>query len=196
MKKMPENSKESVFQPSEDEQIVFSGQRIEIVNQLHSLDGKEVMFEWGQRPPGVRILAINPEGEILLTREYRHEIDDYDYRLPGGKVADTLEEWHTQRESGTEQQAVEQKVVEEGKQEAGIEIQSAELIEVVPDGATFKWDLHYYETRDFVEGDQELEHGEDIETSWYSPDEVLELVKNKKIQEGRTVYILMPYVLG
>ena len=37
------------------------------------------------RAPGVRIIFDDQNsGTILLTREFRHELDGYDYRLPGG----------------------------------------------------------------------------------------------------------------
>jgi 8-oxo-dGTP pyrophosphatase MutT (NUDIX family) len=168
---------------------------IEVVTQQMSNGKKEISFEWGQRAPGVRLVAINKEGKILLTKEHRYELDDYDYRLPGGKVADSLEDWHTLVNQGTVLSAAKAKAIVEAKEEAGLIVNSINPIEIVPDGTTFKWDLHYFETRDFTLGEQELEHGEDIATGWYSNEEVLDLVKQKKISEGRSVYILMPIIL-
>ena len=48
-------------------------------------------------------------------------------------------------------------------------MKSVTPIEVVPDGTTFKWGLHYFETRDFEISEQELEVGEDVSTDWYTP---------------------------
>lgn len=41
-------------------------------------------------PPGVRVIAIK-DSKILLTKEFRHELNEFDYRLPGGKVFDSIE---------------------------------------------------------------------------------------------------------
>jgi hypothetical protein len=41
----------------------------------------------------VRIIIQNEEKKILLTKEFRYELDAYDWRLPGGKVVDTLDEY-------------------------------------------------------------------------------------------------------
>ena len=174
------------------EEIVYEGRMIEIVNQPMKKGDKKMTFEWGQRAPGVRVVAIDADERILLTREHRYEHDDYDYRLPGGKVVDSLEDWHSLKDV---EAAALKKAIEEGREEAGIAIGELKPIEVVPDGATFKWDLHYFETRDFEIVSQELEHGEDISVGWYTKAEVLDLIKNKKIGEGRSVYILMPYLL-
>jgi len=53
---------------------------------------KEVVFETARRAPGVRLIIVR-DGQMLITREFRNELDDYDYRLPGGKVFDTLDEY-------------------------------------------------------------------------------------------------------
>lgn len=38
-----------------------------------------------RRPPGIRALIVNEENQILLSKEFRYELNDWDYRLPGGK---------------------------------------------------------------------------------------------------------------
>ena len=52
------------------------------------------MAEIVRRPPGVRLLIVK-EGNVLLTKEYRHEADGYDFRLPGGKVFESLRDFKT-----------------------------------------------------------------------------------------------------
>jgi len=41
----------------------------------------------------VRLIICDGD-KILLTKEYRSEVDTVDYRLPGGKVFDTLIEYN------------------------------------------------------------------------------------------------------
>ncbi len=43
------------------------------------------MFETAVRSPGVRLIIVK-DNQMLITKEFRGELDDYDYRLPGGKV--------------------------------------------------------------------------------------------------------------
>lgn len=74
--------------------ITFSGKMF----QVKQWEGKPgVIFEVAERAPGVRILAEVTGGSekyIVLTQEKRREAEGYDYRLPGGKVFDSLKEFN------------------------------------------------------------------------------------------------------
>src|SRR6185436_15963991 len=48
--------------------------------------GRTQTFEYVWRIDGTRTIVINSQDEILITREYRHELNGYDWRLPGGKL--------------------------------------------------------------------------------------------------------------
>ena len=79
--------------PIGDEVITHRGRMIEIVTQQMRVGSEEIVFEKARRSPGTRLLITSPDHNILLTREYRGEIGGWDYRLPGGKVFDSLEEY-------------------------------------------------------------------------------------------------------
>lgn len=67
--------------------VVFEG-RWFVVEQtpVAMPNGKTVLMEWVTRPAGVRVIARREDGHLLITDEYRHELDRRDFRLPGGKV--------------------------------------------------------------------------------------------------------------
>jgi hypothetical protein len=69
---------------NEDWDIVYTGDFFAI--EKHKTKG----FEHAVRPPGLR-LVLKKDGRIVLTKEYRSEYNAFDYRLPGGKVFDSLE---------------------------------------------------------------------------------------------------------
>ena len=83
-----------------------------------------VMFEAAVRAPGVRLMIETEKNGIkalLMTKEIRREADGYDFRLPGGKVFDSLDELDQHSESGTDILPIaEAAAKKEGKQEAGI----------------------------------------------------------------------------
>ncbi len=74
------------------ERIVYSGKIFEIVRQPMKIGAKVVDFEIARRSPGVRMLVVR-DGRILLVKEFRTEHDGFDYRLPGGKVFDSLRDY-------------------------------------------------------------------------------------------------------
>jgi len=170
-------------------EIKYSGKIIEVVTEQH---GNKV-FEFARRSPGVRALIIK-DGKMLLSREFRTEVGGYDYRLPGGKVFDTLEEYRKHAGKDLTKFAVEA-VIKEVKEEVGLITKSPKLIKISHAGATVVWDLFYFEITDFKEGSQNLEEGEDITSNWYALKEVKQFCLYGKISEDRSVAVILSYIL-
>ncbi len=124
------------------ENILGSGRIIELIEYEVDLGNKKKMFELARRAPGVRMI-FERDGEILLTREFRGENDGYDYRLPGGKVFDLIEECRSYR--GDLFEAARNAAVIEAQEECGIVVEEENLIllKVSHCGATMEWDLYY-----------------------------------------------------
>lgn len=178
------------------ESIIAKGRIFELV-QLKQDDGR--IFEVARRAPGVRLI-IHDEvaGKILLTKEYRRELGKWDYRLPGGKVFDSLDEFEAFRESGNDiVEAAKTKAAEEAQQEAGVEIANLDLYKKSVLGATVEWDLYVFETKDWqlsVDG-QELEVGEKIEAdNWVTYDEARKMALSGSMQEERIALILLHWL--
>lgn len=112
------------------------------------MNGKSKTFERARRPPGVRII-ITKEKKILLSREYRLEQKKYDYRIPGGKVMDTLQEFRDF--GGNILEKSKEAAKKEAKEEVGVIVNNLELFHISHCGANIEWDLYYYVTTDFVE---------------------------------------------
>lgn len=186
MEKEPESPKESV---------VFSGKIGEVVH-TEQPDGR--VFERYRRPPGTRLIIISPEGKLLITREHRQETGNIDLRLPGGKVCDSLEDFHALLESGKDiAEAAAEAATKEAREETGLVIKDPELITVAAAGATVEWDLYYFKVTNYTEHaeGQALEHGENIEVTWMSPTEIINAIGFGDMQEWRSVGILLGQVL-
>ena len=76
------------------EKIVFQGKMIEVVHEtIIAPNGKEITLERGRRAPGVRLIIKTPDGKFLISKEERLKTGT-DYRLPGGRVFDSLVEYN------------------------------------------------------------------------------------------------------
>ena len=115
------------------EEIVYQGKMIEVVHETVLLNGKELILEKGRRAPGVRLLIKTPNGGFLITKEERHSIG-LDYRLPGGKVFDSLTEYNEflKDENNSEKilEKAKETAIKEGIEEAGIKPIEMELISI------------------------------------------------------------------
>lgn len=153
-----------------DEEIVFQGRIVEVVKQPMKVGDKAIAFEYARRTPGVRLVILDEATQkILLTKEFRYEIEDIDYRLPGGKVFDSLEEYNAFLESDKDIAApAAARAIIEAKEETGIITKSPKHFYTSVNGSTMVWDLIYFEITDWAQAEQELEDGEEIATEWVS----------------------------
>lgn len=182
--------------PNEQEKIVAKGNIFELVHTTQP-DGR--VFERARRAPGVRVIIYNAKHDmVLLTREFRSELNGWDYRLPGGKVFDLLDEYAAFRDSGQDISVpAAEKARAESLEEAGVVVNHLEHVATSNLGATAEWDLYVFETSDWHESPegQHLEAGEQIEANnWYSYKEVEDMILDGKMQEERIALILLRWL--
>lgn len=165
------------------------------------IDGKPKVVKRNmvRRPPGIRALIVDDENmKILLSREFRYELNGWDYRLPGGKVFDSLEDYKKSIKENTVLEHVEKTVPKEVMEEIGLIVKNPKLLKISHDGAGVIWDLYYYEITDYEisKDGPKLEEDEVIEGFvWKDYDEIIDLCIQREIHEERTVGVLLPYVL-
>lgn len=176
------------------ESIFAKGRLFELVHREQS-DGR--IFEVARRAPGVRLIIQDDQERILLTKEYRQELESWDYRLPGGKVFDSLDEYEAHRNSNQDiVEAARQKAVAEGAEEAGVIVSELELFKKSILGATVEWDLYVFKANNWrTAGGQSLEEGEQIEAdNWFNYNQVEEIILNGGMQEERIALVLLQWI--
>jgi 8-oxo-dGTP pyrophosphatase MutT (NUDIX family) len=154
-------------------------------------------FEIARRSPWVRLL-ITKEDSILLTKERRQEHNAYDYRLPWGKVFDTLAEFNEKVAQNKDLFTYAEKAAKkECKEETWLLPTSLTHFATSRAWATVEWDLYYFLVNAFEESEhgQELEDGEDISIERKTREEVKQLCLNGEIREERTVGVLLKFLL-
>ncbi len=174
--------------------VVYKGKMFEII----TWEGKPgVIFEAAARSPGVRLLIeCEKEGQkaLLLTKEIRREAGGFDYRLPGGKVFDRLEEYNQFRLSNADMlPAAEAAAVKEGKEEVGVRGGDLSFLGVAKAGASVEWDLYYFLLKHGEFGEQEMEDSEQGDIAGLvrlTPRELFAKLSVGEIQEGRSAEML------
>ena len=184
-------------EPVGEQQSIYQSRLFEVYKQPHKIGEKVIDFEYVRRPPGTRLLIVR-DGKILMTREYRAELKGHDYRLPGGKVFDSFDEYKKALANDADMiEAGKQAAKREALEEVGIEPNTLKHLYTTTPAATVQWDLYYYLIDDFQEADggQQLEEGEVIEPEWKTFEEVKQLCLNNEVSEERTVAVLLKYIL-
>jgi ADP-ribose pyrophosphatase len=181
------------------ESIVASGRIIQLVEQHFEDKGRPVTFEIARRAPGVRLLIPTSDGSsLLLTREYRRELNAYDYRLPGGKVYDKLADYvEALRRNDSIEKFAAKKAIGEGAEEAGLTITDVLLYKKSICGATIEWDLYFFEVTDYVDtGVQALEDGEDITVNWFPASFAFQMALAGQMHDDRSAAVFMQWLYG
>ncbi len=175
------------------EEIVYKGAIFEVIKQPMSINGKKMIFEIARRSPGVRLIIVK-ENKLLITKEFRSELGEYDYRLPGGKVFDTLDEYERHRSQDILPFALEA-AKRECKEETGLIPKAIRYFTTTHAGATIVWDLFYFIIDEFEnsESGQELETGEIISVEWKIFEEVKKMCSEGDISEDRTIGVLFKF---
>lgn len=189
------------YKKREGYHTAFKGEIIEVLRK----QTPHGIHEIARRSPGVRIIALTHDDKIMISRERRTYLQkEWDYRLPGGKVVDKLEDYlnllkrlEDGFDGGDITDTIKCAVAKEGKEEIGITIRDAQLIHISDSGGTIEWDLWYWLVRpnDYFEGEQELEADEEIEILKLTPYEVSVLVLNKEISEDRSRAVLVDILI-
>ncbi len=178
-------------------EVVYRGKMFEIV----TWEGKPgVRFEAAVRAPGVRLLIETEKDGIkalLMTRELRREAGGHDFRLPGGKVFDSLGDLDRHRETGEDIIPIAIAAAKrEGKEEAGVLSGEYTLLEISKAGASVEWDLYYFKVKNAEIGEQELEDHEkgDITVVILSAEEIFQKLSIREIKEGRSADVLWSWL--
>ncbi len=178
------------------ETIKYQGKILEIVEFDVTQAGKNMVFEKARRSPGVRLI-IPSEGKILLSKEHRHEVGGYDYRLPGGKVIDKLTDYNAALAEGANiQEIAKEAAIREAREEVGLAVNAADLslFHISVCGTTVEWDLYYFIVNAFEKTEQEFDEGEDITIESFDRETAKKMCLDGSINEERSALILLRYL--
>jgi hypothetical protein len=177
------------------EKIAYQGRMFEVVNfDVEHEPGKVETFEKARRAPGTRLIIPTAKG-LLLTKEFRHELNATDFRLPGGKVFDSWDEYHDFL-AGNKDILIPAiaKAKAEAKEEAGIETDDVTHVHTSRLGATVEWDLYYFVVGEHNRGEQDLGLGEKIDVVEVTRDEAEAMCLDGRISEERSALVLLRFL--
>ncbi len=177
----------------------FSWKIVKIVHQDMKKWDNQITYEWAERSPWVRCIIVNTHWDICISKEHRTELNSwqwwYDYRLPWGKVFDSLSEYEDFLASWWSiLNACMEACEREAKEEVGVTSKSLRHVHTSWCGTTMRRDLYYFQLTDIKIGTQELDGMEHIEFDRYSKEQVIELCLHWKIHEDRSVATLFRYI--
>lgn len=181
------------------EKIRYKGKFFEVITEDVDIEGTIMEFEKIRRSPGVRVIVQDKEDNILLTREFRRELEKFDHRLPGGKMFDSLDEFNEfrDRNDGDIREQAKNVARKEVEEETGFKLDTIEYFSISKLGATVEWDLYYFlAVADRSQNaKQHLEPGEHIEIVWVTKEQARNLIlETDDFSEERSATTLLKFL--
>ena len=162
-------------------ELIFEGTHFRIYREdVRLTSGSTRQFEYVWRRDGTRVLAVRSDHSVLLCREFRYELNDYDWRLPGGKLNDENEDPALA-------------AAREFSEETGYRALSLEPLGRTVPFATIHYGIHFFLTYNPVEGPRNLGEGESIDFKWFPLIQVASMAMSGAIREEISALIILRY---
>ena len=154
---------------------VYRGRIVELkVDRVIEPGGVETTREIIHHPGSVVVIPHLPDGRLILVRQYRYAAKQSMWEL----VAGGLEKGETPR------QGARRELLEEAGYRARV---IKPLLEFYPSPGILSEKMHLVEAWDLAPEQGEPDEDERIEVGLFTPDEVLKMVRNGKIHDGKTL---------
>lgn len=157
---------------------VFRGRNFIVRQEDVQLPSGEVeTHEHVWRTDGTRIVAFNDDGQVLLTHEYRHELGERDWRIPGGKI-----------DPGEQPEVAARR---EFREETGYEAKTFRYLWASTPDSTVRYQRYFFMATGLTEVGAEHDAGEDLTVHWVGLDEACEKALRGEVREEISALALL-----
>ncbi len=167
-----------------DRKLIHKGAILDIYEDTVRLpNGKEDKWDFVSHRMGAAcVLAVRPDGKLIMVRQYRNALDRFTLEVPAGK-RDSLDE---DTKICAARELEEETGYRAGKLEKLLSLKTTvaccdEFIDV------------YLATELEKIGEQNLDEAEDIDIEAYDLKELMEMCYEGKLQDAKTVAAIMAY---
>ncbi|GAB3413721.1 NUDIX hydrolase [Flindersiella endophytica] len=162
-------------------EVVFDNWITVVRDRLRRPDGGEMDYHYLDSAGSASVLAFTEDGQVVLTRQYRHPLRRVLYDLPAGGI----------QPGEQPQDAALRELAEETGYVAG-EIEVLGRFNPLP--GTMVHTCHVYVARDLRPGPTNLDENEVVDVSLQPWDAVVDMVLDGKAVDGSLVYAVLRYL--
>jgi ADP-ribose pyrophosphatase len=159
--------------------LIYQGRRISLVSESYTLpNGKQAEHLTVEHPGAIVVLPIDNQGKLVLIRQYRHSIRKSILEAPAGAL-----------EKGEDPKECAQREIKEEIGERAEELTDLGILYPTPG---FCNEVQYlFLARNLVVDRSIGDDDEFIEVERYTKDDVVSLIKNGELSDGKTLAIIL-----
>ncbi len=160
-------------------ETIFEGKVIRVKRDTVELpDGNRATREVVEHPGGVGVVPIDENGIVYMVRQYRYPLGRLSLEIPAGK----LNYGEDHRECG----------LRELSEETGLETDNFQYLGVFCPSPGFSQELiHLYLATELHQKQIHLDEDEFLEVEKYTLEELMAMIHEGKLQDGKTVIGLL-----
>lgn len=143
-------------------------------------NGNVAKWDFIQHKGAAAIVAVDSDGKLLMVRQYRNAIDRNTLEIPAGGL-NPNEDMKTC-------------AARELEEETGYRPNKVEhLLDMYTTVAFCNEKIGIYYGTELVKTEQHLDEDEVIQLEWYTLEELVEMILNGTIQDGKTISAILTY---
>lgn len=155
---------------------IYKGKIINLkIDDVTLPNGNTSQREIVEHPGAVAVIAKTADDKLVLVKQYRKPLERVIYEIPAGKLEKGEDPMET--------------AVRELKEETGYQCEKLEHLVSFYTSPGFADEIvHVYYTDSLVEGERQLDDDEFLENHEVDLSEALEMIKDQRIYDAKTVY--------
>src|SRR5215813_10018190 len=162
-------------------EVIFEGKSFGVKrDQLVEPTGVQTMREVVTHPGSVVVLPVLPDGRIVLVRQYRHATGGYLWELVAGRM---------ERGEDPRQGAARELLEETGYRAGRLSV----FLDLFPTPGFLAERMFLLLAEGLSEGVAEPEEDEKLLVAAYSPAELAEMIRTRKLRDGKSIAGLLYY---
>ena len=165
-------------------ELVYEGPVFKVrKHRVDTINGESIR-DVVEHSGGAVMIAVKDDGKILMEKQFRKPLEKVIFELPAGKIDPNEDPLNT---------ATRELIEETGYRAATVK----HLTSYTPTCGYSNEVLHVYLMKDLTPGETDLDPTECVDVLEYDADELIEMIKNKEITDGKTILgILLARQLG
>jgi len=162
-------------------ELVAKGSIIDYYHDTMAVpNGKTARWDFIDHKGAAAIVAVKPDGKIIMVRQYRNALERETIEIPAGGL--------------NKDESMKSAAIRELREETGYITSDAEFLLSVRTTVAFCNErIDIFLATDLTKGNQELDEDEYVEIEEYTIEELLEKIYSGEIQDSKTVSALLCY---
>lgn len=163
-------------------ELVYKGAIIDLYKDtVQDQDGRIQEYDFIGHKGAAAVVPVTDEGKILMVRQYRNALDRFTLEIPAGGL------------NGKDEPGI-VCAARELEEETGFKSENLEpLITVQTTIAFCNEKIEVFVARNLVKSHQHLDEGEFVDVEEYTIEELVNMVYEAKIQDGKTMAAILAY---